>query len=77
MVKRMQHIGTFLHNEMGVSLTGMSPMCCHFVNPSSENLFLKVYRMLSYQQVPRSIQVWRGGGQEAKKRIGGQAPLMR
>jgi hypothetical protein len=43
MVKRMQHIGTFLHNEMGVSLRGMSPMCRHFVNSSSENLFLKVY----------------------------------
>ena len=27
MVKRMQHIGTFLHNEMGVSLRGISPMC--------------------------------------------------
>jgi hypothetical protein len=43
MVKRMQHTGTFLHNEMGVSLRGMSPMCRHFVNSSSENLFLKVY----------------------------------
>src|SRR4029450_4858856 len=27
MVKRMQHIGTFLHNEMGISMGGMSPMC--------------------------------------------------
>src|SRR6184192_729174 len=27
MVKRMQHIGTFLHNEMGISLRGISPMC--------------------------------------------------
>jgi hypothetical protein len=27
MVKRTEHIGTFLHNEMGVSLGGMSPMC--------------------------------------------------
>src|SRR5215217_2278036 len=27
MVKRRQHIGTFLHNEMGVSLRGISPMC--------------------------------------------------
>jgi hypothetical protein len=23
----MQHIGTFLHNEMGISLSGISPMC--------------------------------------------------
>jgi hypothetical protein len=27
MVKRRQHIGTFFHNEMGISLRGMSPMC--------------------------------------------------
>src|SRR6266516_1767819 len=27
MVKRMQHIGIFLHNEMGISLRGISPMC--------------------------------------------------
>ena len=27
MVKRTQHIGTFLHSEMGISLGGMSPMC--------------------------------------------------
>src|SRR4030095_5169651 len=27
MVKRRQHIGTFLHNEMGISLRGISPMC--------------------------------------------------
>src|SRR5712691_3523448 len=27
MVKRMQHIGPFLHNEMGVSWGGISPMC--------------------------------------------------
>src|SRR4030095_9375049 len=27
MVKRMQHIGTFLHNEMRISLSGISPMC--------------------------------------------------
>ena len=27
MVKRTQHIGTFLHNEMGISLAGISPMC--------------------------------------------------
>jgi hypothetical protein len=27
MVKRIQHIGTFLHNERGISLRGMSPMC--------------------------------------------------
>src|SRR3989442_8926503 len=27
MVKRIQHIGTFLHNDMGISLRGMSPMC--------------------------------------------------
>ena len=27
MVKRMQHIGTFLHNEMGISMGGISPMC--------------------------------------------------
>jgi hypothetical protein len=25
MVKRLQHIGTFLHNEMGSSLRGISP----------------------------------------------------
>jgi hypothetical protein len=23
----MQHIGTFLHNEMGISMGGISPMC--------------------------------------------------
>jgi hypothetical protein len=27
MVKRTQHIGTFLHNEMGISMVGISPMC--------------------------------------------------
>ena len=27
MVKRMQHIGTFLPNAMGISLGGISPMC--------------------------------------------------
>src|SRR5215217_6695714 len=27
MVKRRQHIGIFLHNEMGISLRGISPMC--------------------------------------------------
>ena len=27
MVKRKQHIGMFLHNEMGVSWGGMSLMC--------------------------------------------------
>jgi hypothetical protein len=27
MVKRTEHIGTFLHNEMGISLRGISPMC--------------------------------------------------
>jgi hypothetical protein len=27
MVKRMQHIGPFLHNEMGISMGGISPMC--------------------------------------------------
>ena len=27
MVKRTQHIGTFLHNEMRVSWGGISPMC--------------------------------------------------
>ena len=43
MVKRKQHIGLFLHNEMGISLGGISPMCGLLVNPSSENLFLKVY----------------------------------
>jgi hypothetical protein len=43
MVTRLQHIGTFLHNEMRVSLRGMSPLWRHFVNSSSENLFLKVY----------------------------------
>jgi hypothetical protein len=29
MVKRMQHIGAFLHNEMGVSWGGISSMCDH------------------------------------------------
>ena len=29
MVKRMQHIGMFLHNEMGISWGGISPMCGH------------------------------------------------
>jgi hypothetical protein len=43
MVKRIQHIGPFLHNEMGVSLRGMSPMCDHSSIHLSENLFLKVY----------------------------------
>jgi hypothetical protein len=27
MVKRTQHIGTFLHNEMGISVVGISLMC--------------------------------------------------
>src|SRR4029434_11118123 len=27
MVKRTQPIGTFLHNEMGISMGGISPMC--------------------------------------------------
>ena len=27
MVKRMQHIGTFLHSEMEISLGGISTMC--------------------------------------------------
>src|SRR5215475_8124899 len=27
MVKRTQHIGTFLHNEMGISIGGIFPMC--------------------------------------------------
>jgi hypothetical protein len=43
MVKRIQHIGPFLRNEMGVSLRGMSPMCDHSSIHLSENLFLKVY----------------------------------
>ena len=42
MVKRIQHIGMFLHKEMGVSLRGMSPMCGHFVNSSSENLLYAI-----------------------------------
>src|SRR5262245_44252996 len=50
MVKRTQHIGTFLHSEMAISLDGMSPMCgCASIH-LSENLFLKVYSNSWYQE---------------------------
>jgi hypothetical protein len=54
MVKRMQHIGTFLHKEMGGSLRGMSLMCRRFVNSSSEKLFLKVYSKLLCKRAQRT-----------------------
>jgi hypothetical protein len=50
MVKRIQHIGPFLRNEMGVSLRGMSPMCDHSSIHLSENLFLKVYSQCAKSQ---------------------------
>src|SRR5215211_4903134 len=61
MVKRIQHIGPFLRNEMGVSLRGMSPMCDHSSIHLSENLFLKVYsvRVTTFQDHERSVQVER------------------
>ena len=49
MVKRLQHIGTFLHNEMGLSLRGIFPMC----GPSSIH-FQKIFFL-------RSIARWSQG----------------
>ena len=41
MVKRMQHIGAFLHNEMGVSWGGISSMCDHSSNHLQKIFFLR------------------------------------
>jgi hypothetical protein len=43
MVKRIQHIGTFPHNEMGLSLRGGSPMCSRSSIHLQKIFFLKVY----------------------------------
>ena len=43
MVKRKQHIGTFLRNEMAISVAGISPMCGRSSMHRQENLFLKIY----------------------------------
>ena len=41
MVKRTQHIGTFLHNEMGISIGGISPMCGRSSIQRQKIFFLK------------------------------------
>jgi hypothetical protein len=41
MVKRKQHIGTFLHNEMAISVAGMSPMCDRSSMPRQKIFFLR------------------------------------
>src|SRR5262245_46708716 len=51
MVKRMQHIGTFLHNEMGISMGGISPMC----GRSSIQL-QKIFFLRSIEQFERNTQ---------------------
>src|SRR4029453_4081115 len=59
MVKRIQHIGTFLHNERGISLRGMSPMCSRSSIHLQKIFFL---RSISSGQVlqPRQLQAWNG-----------------
>jgi hypothetical protein len=52
MVKRMQHIGTFLHNEMGGSLRGMSPMCgCSSIH-LQKIFFLRSIAVGRFQRTP-------------------------
>src|SRR5438477_8295411 len=41
MVKRTQHIGTFLHNEMRISIGGISPMCGRSSIQRQKIFFLK------------------------------------
>ena len=41
MVKRKQHIGIFLHNEMAISVAGISPMCCRSSMPRQKIFFLR------------------------------------
>ena len=50
MVKRKQHIGTFLHNEMAISLAGMSPMCGHSSIHLQKIFFLRCrHRAIEFQ----------------------------
>jgi hypothetical protein len=41
MVKRIQHIETFLHNEMRLSLRGRSPMCSRSSTHIQKIFFLR------------------------------------
>ena len=41
MVKRKQHIGIFLHNEMAISVAGISPMCGRSSMPRQKIFFLR------------------------------------
>src|SRR4030095_3446094 len=41
MVKRKQHSGIFLHNEMAISAAGISPMCDHSSMPRQKIFFLR------------------------------------
>jgi hypothetical protein len=60
MVKRKQHIGIFLHNEMAISAAGISPMCDHSSMPRQKIFFLRsieqtgawpqVFSMASWKQ---------------------------
>jgi len=49
MVKRTQHIGTFLHNEMGISMVGISPMCGRSSIHRQKIFFLKSIARIIHQ----------------------------
>ena len=46
MVKRLQHIGTFLHNEMGDSLRGIAPRWGRSSIHLQKVFFLKIYSVV-------------------------------
>src|SRR5262245_43710612 len=67
MVKRKQHIGMFLHNEMGVSWGGMSLMCGRSSIHPQKIFFLRSIGVDGEERVEREVcntMSWRVAGRD-------------